>query len=70
MMVVNLATGKEWRYGDSLTPKEALMCCWYQRQGDYNIWNYDMNKVPIVEGEKTYSAGDLCVLKVQKKEKS
>lgn len=60
--IMNLSTGTVYSY-DVEEPRKALVLCFEQViKGNYNTWNYDLNK-PIVETDLCYSIGDLAVFK-------
>ena len=59
--VTNLVTCEQQVY--TLPPRQAVVCAWYQAQGNFNTWDYDYENAPVTEGKYTVACGDWCALK-------
>jgi hypothetical protein len=50
----------------TLPPERAVVCTWYQAKGNWNMWDYDYDNAPVVEGERIIACGDWCARKETK----
>ena len=59
--VLDLRTGT-YTYTYTLPADQAVVCAWYQDQGDYNTWGYDFNKAIFHPSGRSVHCGNFSAI--------